>query len=303
MAYVSQEMKKSLAPGIKRVLKKYNMKATIAVNHHSTLMVNIKSGPLDVVGQYNKHMADFREHRGDREPWKDVDNVDVNPYHFKDTYNGTVLAFITELHAAMNRSDDGSECNFNKSDLMTDYHNVGWYVDMNIGRWNKPYILTEAATPGAAATVDSDGIQTLKCQCCGKSTRGRQWHNLDTGHGTCSACVKLLTESGEDVAQLCGEAGTHHSLTDEPTTAAKAAPSATVTAETAELKLTETQHTKSGVNIWVASLVDRVERSKYTELLTKAKSLGGYYSRYNKDGAIPGFIFKTPEAAQSFLTA
>jgi hypothetical protein len=31
--------------------------------------------------------------------------------------------------------------NHNRSDIMSDYHDVGWYVDINIGQWNKPYIL------------------------------------------------------------------------------------------------------------------------------------------------------------------
>ena len=46
MAYMSQEKKAELAPGIKAVLKKYNMKASISVRHHTGLVVTIKSGPL-----------------------------------------------------------------------------------------------------------------------------------------------------------------------------------------------------------------------------------------------------------------
>jgi hypothetical protein len=29
--------------------------------------------------------------------------------------------------------------NHDKSDVMTDYFNVGWYIDINIGKWDKPY--------------------------------------------------------------------------------------------------------------------------------------------------------------------
>jgi hypothetical protein len=47
MAYVSQSMKKELAPAIKKVLKKYKVKASIAVRNHSTLVVNIKQGAVD----------------------------------------------------------------------------------------------------------------------------------------------------------------------------------------------------------------------------------------------------------------
>ena len=47
----------------------------------------------------------------------------------------------------------------------------------------------------------------------------------------------------------------------------------------------ETTHSKKGHDIYVVSLADRVERDLYSELNTKAKQLGGYYSSYNKQGA------------------
>ena len=52
MAYVSQEDKKELAVGIKRVLKKYNIKGTIGVHNHSTIVVKLRSGDLDILGNY-----------------------------------------------------------------------------------------------------------------------------------------------------------------------------------------------------------------------------------------------------------
>ena len=64
MAYVSQAMKKELAPGIKAVLKKYRMKASISVNNHSTICVNIKSGPIDFIGEANKKNREIAERRG-----------------------------------------------------------------------------------------------------------------------------------------------------------------------------------------------------------------------------------------------
>ena len=52
MAYMSQERKANLAPAIKAVLKKYKVKATIAVRNHSTLVVNIKSGSIDFIENF-----------------------------------------------------------------------------------------------------------------------------------------------------------------------------------------------------------------------------------------------------------
>ena len=52
MAYMSQERKQSLAPAIKAVLKKYGVKGTLAVNNHSTLVLNIKSGSIDFIENF-----------------------------------------------------------------------------------------------------------------------------------------------------------------------------------------------------------------------------------------------------------
>ncbi len=59
MAWMSQEKKKALAPAIKAVLKKYGIKGSIAVRHHSTLVVNLKSGPVDFVNSVNPDKRSF----------------------------------------------------------------------------------------------------------------------------------------------------------------------------------------------------------------------------------------------------
>ena len=57
MAYVSQDMKKRLAGNIKNICKKYGIKASLSVNHHSTLVLNIKSGRIDFIGNINETMT------------------------------------------------------------------------------------------------------------------------------------------------------------------------------------------------------------------------------------------------------
>lgn len=126
MAYVSQELKAKLAPAIKAACKKYGMKGTIAVRHHSTLVVNIKSGKLDMIGNYNTRTTNPNGHARNY--------IDVNPYWFREHFTEAPLAFLTELFAAMNNG------NHDNSDIQTDYFDVGWYVDVNLGSWNKPYV-------------------------------------------------------------------------------------------------------------------------------------------------------------------
>jgi hypothetical protein len=126
MAYMNQEKKAVLAPGIKAVLDKYNVKGTIAVRNFSTLVVNIKSSPID--------FADSRTPNRDGSPLRDVSGgITVNPYWYREQYTGTALAFLTELLAAMQKG------NHDRSDTRSDHFDVGWYVNVNVGAWNKPY--------------------------------------------------------------------------------------------------------------------------------------------------------------------
>lgn len=134
MAYVSQDLKKSLSPKIKAICKKYGVKASLAVRNYSTLVLTVSQGEIDFIYNYNKTVgASSWYTRNGFTPAKN--HLDVNPYHFRDQFSGRALEFIDEVHAAMMVG------NYDKSDIQSDYFNVGWYVDINIGKWNKPYEL------------------------------------------------------------------------------------------------------------------------------------------------------------------
>ena len=128
MAYINQEKKKELAPRIKEVAKTYGYKVSLSINNHSTLVATISDGPAslrDVV-----HSVDMDdEHR------KNVIKrgyFSINHYYL-DRYVGEVGNFLRHLYRAM------SIGNHNNSDYMTDYFDIGWYVDINFGKWNKAY--------------------------------------------------------------------------------------------------------------------------------------------------------------------
>ena len=120
MAYVSQEMKSELAPAIKTILKKYGIKGSIAVQNHSTLVLNIKSGKIDFA----------------KDSTSDNFNYQVNTYWVHEHYTGKAKKFLAEVIAAMK----GPKF-FDHSDSMTDYFHCSHYIDINLGKWNKPYVL------------------------------------------------------------------------------------------------------------------------------------------------------------------
>jgi hypothetical protein len=133
MAYVSQDLKAKIAPVVKAICKKFGVKASLAVRNHSTLVLNIQSGPIDFIGNFNKTVGN--QPGGFRNGSAAEDHLQINPYWYHDHFDGKAKDFLKQVMNAMNSG------NWNKSDAQVDYFNVGWYVDVNIGRWNKPYIV------------------------------------------------------------------------------------------------------------------------------------------------------------------
>ena len=135
MAYMSQQKKAELAPAIKAVLKKYKLKGTIGVRNHSTLVCNISAGPLDFIGNMLEVARSKPGSHYYNNQTQVPKNLDINTHWIDEHYTGTVCKCLEELKAAM---DNG---NHDRSDIQTDYFDVGWYIDINIGQWNKPYQL------------------------------------------------------------------------------------------------------------------------------------------------------------------
>jgi len=137
MAYVSQEMKAKLAPAIKAICKKYGVKASIAVRHHSTLVLNISQGGIDFIDNYNK--LNSAKSRPSHLPFQPATgSIDVNTYWYHEHFSGVAKTFLTEIVDAMKGPDF-----FDHSDIQSDYFHRSHYIDINIGRWDKPYALVK----------------------------------------------------------------------------------------------------------------------------------------------------------------
>lgn len=64
----------------------------------------------------------------------------------------------------------------------------------------------------------------------------------------------------------------------------------------------EFPHSKTGAMVYVASINTRVDKDVYRDLQSKAGEFGGYFSSFNKYGAISGFHFKSTEMRDAFIT-
>lgn len=133
MAYMPQSKKQEIAAALKRIMPK-GLKYTLGVENHSTIRLNITQGPIDFFGEMlparnllNQEAQNDTKARG---------YASVNPYWYHEHFTGKTLTLLVEIFRCLN---DG---NHDNSDIMTDYFDVGWYVSVNIGRWDRPYVLT-----------------------------------------------------------------------------------------------------------------------------------------------------------------
>ena len=122
---MSQDRKKELAPKIKDILKGYCLKGSLSVQHHSTLVLNITEGEIDFCKNFNETAS---ERTRDAEGY-----IQVNHYWYHRHFSGIAKDVLKRLIDAMNIG------NHNNSRPEIDYFDIGWYIDINIGKWNKPY--------------------------------------------------------------------------------------------------------------------------------------------------------------------
>jgi hypothetical protein len=140
MAYMNQERKAVIAAALKPILAKYGVKGTLSVRSHMTICLNIKSGKIDFIENYiatdkNKSYAKYMS-EDQIASIRRNNALDVNPYWFQDHFSGVAKTFLTEAFAALKGAGW-----YDRSDVQTDYFDTAYYVDVNIGQYDKPYQL------------------------------------------------------------------------------------------------------------------------------------------------------------------
>ena len=103
MAYVSQDLKKSLSPKIKAICKKYGVKATLAVRNHSTLVLNISEGKIDFIDNWNKTVGANSWYSRTFTPAKDYLSVNKG-MDYRIMLNKKLRWFVSK-HGKLNRKN------------------------------------------------------------------------------------------------------------------------------------------------------------------------------------------------------
>jgi hypothetical protein len=136
---MNQTKKATIASKVKPILAKYRMKGSLSVRNHMSIVLTITSGPIDFIGDLQpQRQFGYVTTELDKDKMRQRYELDINPHWYTEHYTGQSLAFLSEIIPAMYGADW-----YDRSDIQTDYFDTAYYVDVNVGKWNKPYVLTK----------------------------------------------------------------------------------------------------------------------------------------------------------------
>jgi hypothetical protein len=115
MSYINQVTKSQIAIELKKIVPK-TWKWSLSITHHSTLVFTVSAAPASDISEHNGH------------------HVQVNPYYPEKYFSPATLPIVEKIIEAMNAH------NYCNSDSQRDYFDVGYYINFNLGRWNKPLV-------------------------------------------------------------------------------------------------------------------------------------------------------------------
>ena len=147
MAYIKTEEVSAIRNELKKRFGHTGLKFGVRKMHHSSVHVTIKSGTID-----------FSDHFSHGEGY-----AQINHYHL-DMYGEHEKLFediLNVIKVAPADADGGREW-FDKSDIMTDYFHTAFYISMNIGSWDKPYVCSNPVKIAAQMVDVIEDIEILE---------------------------------------------------------------------------------------------------------------------------------------------
>lgn len=142
MAFITKEQVKEKTVKIKAIAKNYGCKVSVSGSNSSTITVRFTEGKIDfwqnaidtAVANQRGNVQDIKDNM---QFSKEHGSMNIN-HHWMDThYSGEVLQMLQEIKAVLMID------HYDYSDAMTDYFNCAWYINIQVGRWDKPYKLLD----------------------------------------------------------------------------------------------------------------------------------------------------------------
>ena len=113
MAFMNKEHAATIRTNLKKAFPGF--KFSVTIHHYSSVTVSLMKSPLNFSKELEKHSCGYAQ---------------LNHYYLERYEHSDTLKAIFKVI---------NEGNHDNSDIMTDYFDVGFYVNMNIGQYDKPY--------------------------------------------------------------------------------------------------------------------------------------------------------------------
>jgi hypothetical protein len=114
MAYITTDQVKNFREQLKASFpSKDGWKLSVTRQHYSVVSVTILAAPIKLI-------------EGD---YKQINTFYCETYEHAEIFNKIKSICM--------------EGNFDKSDYQTDYHHVGWYFNLSVGNWDKPFTVKQ----------------------------------------------------------------------------------------------------------------------------------------------------------------
>jgi hypothetical protein len=121
MAYITTEETKEIRKALKENFPEW--KFSVRREHHSSVRVTILEGPKDFSDILHEHRAMTINHY-----W-------LNKYGKHEPFFQKIIDIIKTAPA---KATNGRAW-YDRSDAMTDYFDIAFYIHLELGRWEKPY--------------------------------------------------------------------------------------------------------------------------------------------------------------------
>lgn len=119
-----------------------NCKFSVTKRHHSSISISLMAAPFDVFSTPDADkipMSRLGDTISIMDHWASLPtkgHIGVNHYYIADAFMLTdkARAVMADIYAF------AKSFNYDDSDAMTDYFDTNFYMDMSIGKWDKPFI-------------------------------------------------------------------------------------------------------------------------------------------------------------------
>jgi hypothetical protein len=142
MAYISQEKKAKIVAALKALNLPKTWKYTLAIDHHSELVLTIRQAPATVLDDFIGHLNSqgypreltHGQTKNRLEEFEAEGHYDVNLHYLNEQFKGKTHTILQRMITAIKTAGEW----FDKSDAQSDYFHTAFYITIRFGKWDKP---------------------------------------------------------------------------------------------------------------------------------------------------------------------